>query len=49
MHRFLQGANTGPLSADGLTEIYGHLLELTKRETAGRSAASLARGRSPRG
>ena len=34
MHRYLQGANRGPLSRDGLTEIYGHLLELTKRETA---------------
>lgn len=34
MHRFLQGANKGPLSTEGLTEIYGHLLELTKRETA---------------
>lgn len=44
MHRFLQGANTGPLSADGLTELYDHLLELTKRET---DAAT--RGRSPRG
>jgi chorismate mutase len=34
MHQYLQGANRGPLSRDGLTEIYGHLLELTKRETA---------------
>jgi chorismate mutase len=34
MHRYLQGANQGPLSAEGLHEIYGHLLELTKRETA---------------
>lgn len=34
MHRFMQGANPGPLSSEGLTEIYGHLLELTKRETA---------------
>lgn len=34
MHRYLQGANRGPLSEAGLTEIYGHLLELTKRETA---------------
>ena len=33
MHRYLQGANQGPLSAEGLREIYGHLLELTKRET----------------
>ena len=34
MHRYLQGANGGPLSGEGLTEIYGHVLELTKRETA---------------
>lgn len=34
MHRYLKGANTGPLSDEGLTEIYGHVLELTKRETA---------------
>ncbi len=34
MHRFLQGTNTGPLTHQGLAEIYGHLLELTKRETA---------------
>lgn len=34
MHRYLQGANKGPLSTQGLTEIYGHVLELTKRETA---------------
>ncbi len=34
MHRYLRGANKGPLSDDGLTEIYGHVLELTKRETA---------------
>jgi chorismate mutase len=33
MHRYLQGANTGPLSEQGLHEIYGHLLDLTKRET----------------
>lgn len=34
MHRYLRGANKGPLSDDGLTEIYGHVLDLTKRETA---------------
>jgi chorismate mutase len=34
MHRYLAAANAGPLSADGLHEIYGHLLDLTKRETA---------------
>ncbi len=35
MVRYLRGANRGPLSDDGLGEIYGHVLELTKRETAG--------------
>jgi chorismate mutase len=34
MHRYLAAANRGPLSDDGLHEIYGHLLDLTKRETA---------------
>jgi chorismate mutase len=34
MHGYLQSANRGPLSAEGLRELYGHLLELTKRETA---------------
>ena len=34
MHAYLQGANQGPLSSEGLREIYGHLLDLTKRETA---------------
>jgi chorismate mutase len=33
MHSYLQAANRGPISAQGLREIYGHLLELTKRET----------------
>ncbi len=33
MHRYLQGANRGPLSSEGLTEIYEHVLDLTKRET----------------
>jgi chorismate mutase len=44
MHRYLQGANQGPLSAEGLREIYGHLLELTKRETARETAAREAAG-----
>jgi chorismate mutase len=35
MHRYLAGANHGPLSDEGLHEIYGHLLDLTKRETSG--------------
>jgi chorismate mutase len=34
MHRYLAAANRGPLSDEGLHEIYGHLLDLTKRETA---------------
>jgi chorismate mutase len=34
MVRYLQGANKGALSDEGLAEIYGHILELTKRETA---------------
>ncbi|MBM3664537.1 MAG: chorismate mutase [Actinobacteria bacterium] len=34
MVRYLQGANKGALSDAGLTEIFGHILELTKRETA---------------
>ena len=33
MHRYLAAANRGPLSDQGLHEIYGHLLDLTKRET----------------
>jgi chorismate mutase len=34
MHRYLAASNQGPLSDEGLHEIYGHLLDLTKRETA---------------
>jgi flavin-binding protein dodecin len=34
MHGYLQRANRGPLTVDGLRELYEHLLELTKRETA---------------
>ncbi len=33
LHNYLQGANRGPLSPEGLREIYGHLLDLTKSET----------------
>jgi chorismate mutase len=33
MHRYLQGANRGPLSGEGLRELYGHVLDLTKAET----------------
>lgn len=39
MHAYLQAANQGPLSAEGLNEIYGHLLALTKRETGGEPPA----------
>jgi chorismate mutase len=35
MHGYLQAANRGPLTAEGLREIYGHLLDLTKREVNG--------------
>jgi chorismate mutase len=35
MHRYMQGANRGPLSAQGLSDLYGHLLDLTKHETNG--------------
>lgn len=34
MHRYLAAANRGPLSEAGLHDIYGHLLDLTKSETA---------------
>ncbi len=33
MHQYIQGTNRGPLSADGLREIYDEILSLTKRET----------------
>jgi chorismate mutase len=35
MLSYLTRANTGPLSAPGLADIYGQLLDLTKREVAG--------------
>jgi chorismate mutase len=34
MISYLTRANTGPLSADGLKEVYTELLDLTKREVA---------------
>jgi chorismate mutase len=34
MLQYLSRANRGPLSADGLREIYTELLELTKREVS---------------
>jgi chorismate mutase len=33
MTTYLERANQGPISAEGLRELYGHVLELTKRET----------------
>lgn len=38
MLQYLTRANQGPLSADGLGEIYSELLDLTKRELARTSA-----------
>jgi chorismate mutase len=35
MLSYVTRANRGPLSAEGLREIYGALLDLTKREVAG--------------
>jgi chorismate mutase/prephenate dehydratase len=32
MLRYLTRANSGPLSGNGLAELYAHVLELTKRE-----------------
>ena len=32
MLQYLQRANRGPLTAEGLEELYWHVLELTKRE-----------------
>jgi chorismate mutase len=32
MLQYLQRANRGPLSHEGLAELYAHVLELTKRE-----------------
>ncbi len=34
MLRYLSRANRGPLSAEGLAELYAQILDLTKRETA---------------
>jgi chorismate mutase len=38
MLAYVTRANGGPLSAEGLREIYGALLDLTKREVAGRAS-----------
>lgn len=35
MHSYLQGANRGPMSADGLDRIYDAVLDFTKGETGG--------------
>ncbi len=37
MLRYLQRANRGPLSDDGLAELYHALLDLTKREVLNRA------------
>jgi len=34
MHGYLQGANRGPLSGEGLDRIYDAILDLTKSESA---------------
>ncbi len=47
MHRYMSGANRGPLTDQGLHEIYGHVLELTKRETEAASPPSGSRPGSP--
>jgi chorismate mutase len=39
MLRYLQRANRGPLSDDGLSELYHHLLDLMKREVIAQEAA----------
>jgi chorismate mutase len=38
MLKYLQRANRGPLTPEGLAELYHELLDLTKREVAGRQA-----------
>ena len=40
MLQYLARANRGPLSSAGLQEIFATLLDLTKREVAGREAAA---------
>jgi chorismate mutase len=37
MLRYLEGANRGPISADGLRELYERLTDLTHREALGDS------------
>jgi chorismate mutase len=38
MLRYLTRANRGPLSAEGLAEIYALILDVSKRETSGEAA-----------
>jgi chorismate mutase len=42
MLRYLQRANRGPLSEDGLAELYHALLDLTKREVAAQADGDTA-------
>jgi chorismate mutase len=35
MRRYLLGANQGPMSEQGVLELFEHVLDLTKRETLG--------------
>jgi chorismate mutase len=42
MLRYLTRANRGPLSAEGLAELYAQVLDLTKRETAEAETARAA-------
>lgn len=39
MLQYLTRANRGPLSGEGLRELFGTILDLTKREVAGREEA----------
>jgi chorismate mutase len=38
MLQYLSRANRGPLSAEGLQELFAEILDLTKREVAGRES-----------
>src|SRR5437868_14537682 len=42
MLQYLSRGNRGPLSAEGLAELYHELLDLTKREIGGRQASEAA-------
>ncbi len=43
MLNYLQRANRGPLSADGLHELYHHLLDLMKREVVAQDEVAAER------